>query len=169
MSSTNICNSVSGSTLKFSPFFSTLIFSFPPITYPLIKTTHTSSVPKYSMSILLISQPSVGSAFSDSISSGNICKVQAILSFYTSTGNSSFSQSAPDPAVTWSSTTIFTSHPTPLSGTGTFPPSTAFSRSTVKTDTSGRWRLKWSLTVAALAQFGLEEHLRENGELTLPV
>ncbi|XP_015418101.1 PREDICTED: mucin-4 [Myotis davidii] len=47
------------------------------------------------------------------------------------------SHSAPDPAVTWSSTTIFTSHPTPLSGTGTFPPSTAFSRSTVKADTSG--------------------------------
>ncbi|XP_014400771.1 PREDICTED: mucin-4 isoform X2 [Myotis brandtii] len=47
------------------------------------------------------------------------------------------SHSAPDPAVTWSSTTIFTGHPTPLSGTSTFPPSTAFSRSTVKTDTSG--------------------------------
>ncbi|XP_045439845.1 mucin-4 isoform X2 [Pipistrellus kuhlii] len=44
---------------------------------------------------------------------------------------------APDPAVTWSSTTIFPGRPTPSSGTSTFPPSTAFLSSTVKTETSG--------------------------------
>lgn len=115
------------------------------------------------MSTLPIPQPSIGSAFFDSISSGNVYKIQTILSFYTSTSNSLFSQSAPDTAVTWSPTTIFTGHPITLSGTSTFPPSTAFSSSTVKTETSGKWRLKCqSLTVAALAQFGLEEHLRKN-------
>ncbi|XP_036889557.1 mucin-4 isoform X2 [Sturnira hondurensis] len=47
------------------------------------------------------------------------------------------SYSAPGPAVTWTSTTIFTGHPTLLSGISTFSPSTAPSGSTVKTETSG--------------------------------
>lgn len=53
----------------------------------------------------------------------------------TSTTNSSFSQSAPGPAVTWSSTTRFTSHPSLLSVTGTSP---TFTGSTMKAETSGR-------------------------------
>ncbi|XP_066096987.1 mucin-4 isoform X13 [Saccopteryx bilineata] len=47
------------------------------------------------------------------------------------------SSSAPGPAVTWSSTTTVTGHPTLLSGASTFPPSTASLSSTVKTQTSG--------------------------------
>lgn len=78
----------------------------------------------------------------------------------TSTTNSLFSQSAPDPAVTWSSATRFTSHPTPLSVTSTSPTVTG---STMKAETSGRGTLgSWSLTVAQLAQFSSEECLRED-------
>ncbi|KAB0395230.1 hypothetical protein E2I00_003884 [Balaenoptera physalus] len=66
-----------------------------------------------------------------------VSTAQTISSFYTSTGNSSFSQSAPGPAVTWSSTTLFTGHPTHLSVTSTSPPSTASLSSSVKTETSG--------------------------------
>ncbi|KAM7133176.1 mucin-4 [Molossus nigricans] len=47
------------------------------------------------------------------------------------------SHSASGPTVTWSSTTIFTGHSTLLSGTSTFPLSTASSSSTVKTETLG--------------------------------
>ncbi|KAM5276172.1 mucin-4 isoform 3-T3 [Hipposideros larvatus] len=49
----------------------------------------------------------------------------------TATFPSETSSSAPGPAVTWSSTTLFTGHPTPLTGTSTFPQSTASLSSTV--------------------------------------
>lgn len=110
--------------------------SFPLTTYPLIKTTPaTSSASKYSKSPTL--QPSTDYAFSDSTSSGNVGKAQTISSFYTSTNNSSFSQSAPDPAVIWSSNTLFPGHSMPLSGTSTYPPSTASPSSIMKTETPG--------------------------------
>lgn len=119
---------------------STLTLSFLPTTYPSIKTTpDTSSAPKYSKSTLPTLQLSTGYAFSDFISSDHVGKVQPILSFYTSIDNYSFSQSVSGPAVSWSSTTIFTGYPTLLSGTSTFPPSTASSSSTLKAETSGRW------------------------------
>ncbi|XP_016055646.1 PREDICTED: mucin-4 [Miniopterus natalensis] len=47
------------------------------------------------------------------------------------------SHSMSGPAVSWSSTTIFTGYPTLLSGTSTFPPSTASSSSTLKAETLG--------------------------------
>nr|XP_060495669.1 mucin-4 [Panthera onca] len=129
MSSKSNHNSVAGSIPT---------LSFQPTTYSSIKTTpDTSSVSKYSKSPLPTLQPSTDYAFSDFTSSGNMGTAQTISSFYTSTSDSSFSQSAPGPAVTWSSTTLFTGHSAPLSVTSTFPPSTASSSSIVKTQTPG--------------------------------
>lgn len=103
MSSARNHNSIAGSIPT---------LSFPLTTYPLIKVTPaTSSASKYSKSPTL--QPSTGYAFSDSTSSGNVGKAQTILSFYTSTSNSLFSQSAPGPAVTWSSNTLFLGRKSP--------------------------------------------------------
>ncbi|XP_044892999.1 mucin-4 isoform X1 [Felis catus] len=129
MSSKSNHNSVAGSIPT---------LSFQPTTYSSIKTTpDTSSVSKYSKSPLPTLQPSTDYAFSDFTSSGNMGTAQTISSFYTSTSDSSFSQSAPGPAVTWSSTTLFTGHSAPLSVTSTFPASTASSSSIVKTQTPG--------------------------------
>ncbi|XP_046515770.1 mucin-4 isoform X1 [Equus quagga] len=117
---------------------STPTLSFPPTTSPLIMTTpDTSSISKYPKSPLPALRPSTDYASSDSPSSGNVSTAQTISTFYTSANNSSFSQSAPGPAVTRSSTTLSTGHFTPLSVASTFSPSTSSSSSTVKTGTSG--------------------------------
>lgn len=79
----------------------------------------------------------------------------------TSTTNSSFSQSAPGPAVTWSSTTRFTSHPSLLSVTGTSP---TFTGSTMKAETSGRGNsgvlVSYSGPVSSIQPRGMPERER---------
>lgn len=78
----------------------------------------------------------------------------------TSTTNSLFSQSAPGPAVTWSPSTRFTSHPPPLSVTSTSP---TFTGSTVKAETSGRGASGVLVSYSGpVSSFGPEECLRED-------